>query len=721
VNTGLTLTTAADAVRAYHSFYPTNASPNSLYPICAAIDAVPAEPVPSCDSLTATPGAITVGDTVTLAWETSNATDVFINNGVGAVDLDGSVEVSPLEDTTYVMTVFGTEDQSVDCEVPVTVSEDPVPVCTAFTATPDALPVGGGEVTLDWEVGNAETVSISPIVGTTSDLVSSQTVSVTESTTFTLTATDDNGDTVSCQAPVAVADPEPPFTCADNVDFTASDTSIDRGDSLTLTWSTTNVDTVSISNLNTDALSGSETVSPSSDTTYVLTATRGEEQIECPVAIDVSRGGGGGGGGGSASPRCDLEISKTEIEAGEQITLEWETTSARSVTLIDDEGEVLFTTDDYLARDKEDFYDGSITLEPTRDTEYTLIAERGNRDRECRVEVEVEDDDGGVTVLETRDQEPLVAGISLSQVPYTGFEAGPFMTFMFYALLVAWSLFLTYLLVIRNRTQATHEGVVTETAPTATDNGLAMKQAEATRPDVFAPSVTAQRATPTATAPSNLPTGAPTTETSESTTAPVVNAQPHQADDALVTELENRAHTQKALLSSDAVRYFVSTTEGTVERNQSLDTVIAEAKKHYPLEDGWLVINEARMRELCTTCELNQTASSHEPYTPATVPTGTGSLAEAIVTGNVVAAYEMIGNRPMFALADAAADLDAVYRSRQGSDVTVSELLLEETKELSDAQIKNMINALTGALDGTYTDEASAVKMAIMKAIKEIA
>jgi hypothetical protein len=57
---------------------------------------------------------------------------------------------------------------------------------------------------------------------------------------------------------------------------------------------------------------------------------------------------------------------------------------------------------------------------------------------------------------------------------------------------------------------------------------------------------------------------------------------------------------------------------------------------------------------------------------------------------------------------------------RKGETVSISELLKAETTSLSDDQIKNMIQSLTGAIDGTYTDEASAVKVAIMKAIKEI-
>jgi predicted nucleic acid-binding protein len=57
---------------------------------------------------------------------------------------------------------------------------------------------------------------------------------------------------------------------------------------------------------------------------------------------------------------------------------------------------------------------------------------------------------------------------------------------------------------------------------------------------------------------------------------------------------------------------------------------------------------------------------------------------------------------------------------RKGESVMVSDLLVKETANLSDEQIKNMIASLTGAIDGTYTDEASAVKVAIMKAVKEL-
>ncbi|HEY0964334.1 MAG TPA: DUF11 domain-containing protein [Candidatus Paceibacterota bacterium] len=669
------------------------------------------DPAPSCDSFTANPSTIMVGGSSVLSWNTSHATRVVINNGIGDVAADGSTTVSPLATTVYRLTVFGTENRSVNCEVPVTVSQDEVPVCEYFTASPNSLSSNGGNVTLNWKTVRANNVSISPNIGGVS-AEGSRTVNVTSSTNFVLTATDLDGDTVSCAAPVTVAQQEV-FTCENNVTFTATDYNIEEGDDTTLNWSTSNVDSVSISNINATSLSGSRTVDPRNDTTYVLTAKKGNKSVDCPLTIRVDEDNGGGGGG-SKTPRCELTISDKNIKRGDQITLRWKTSNATEVKIKDNHGKTLIDTDKYLSRDKDEYYDGSLKLKPTRDTEYTLTAERGSKDRTCKVKVDVDD----ITVLTDRDQKPLVSGIALSNVPYTGFEAGPLLTMFFYTLLIAWALLISYLIVIRRRPVVQGgEAILVETPSPAT---LSMKQAESVRPDVFAETITPTYAHSTVAAPANLPTGTPVIGYANAVEVrnPV---NPHHVTDEVVTAIENRAHAQYALLSSDAIRHFISTTAGNVERNEALDKVISEAKTQYPLEDGWIIINEARMQNLCEACQVNAVASQAAPYVPAVVPTGSSSLAEAIVTGNIVAAYEMIGNRPMFALADAAADLDSVVRARRGENVSLSALLKTETDKLSDDKLKNMIAALTGAIDGTYSDEASAVKMAIMKAVKEVA
>ena len=654
------------------------------------------DPAPSCDSFTATPTTIVVGGNATLAWQTTNASRVVINNGVGEVAADGSKIVAPLTTTTYQLTAFGTQNRTVTCDVPVTVSNDPVPVCEFFTASPSTLPSNGGTVTLNWKLNGATSASIAPTIGSVATQ-GSQTTNVTSNTTFILTGTDADGDQVTCAAPVTLATSQV-FSCPNNVSFTASDYSIEEGEDITLNWSTTNVDSLTISNINSTALSGSTTVEPRSDTTYTLTATKNGQSINCPISIEVDEDNGGGGGG-SSSPRCELTISDNKIKRGEQITLKWDTSRATKVEIEDNHGKTIMTTDKYSSKEKDEYYDGSIKLKPTKDTTYTLVASKGSKDRTCKVKVEVDD----LTVITDRDQQPLVAGISLSNVPYTGFEAGPVLTVFFYTLLAAWALFVSYLII--SRRQPVAEFMAISPSPAS----QSMKQSEAVRGDVFVPTMVAS--TVSVVTPTNLPTG----------TAVVGYESFNQVSDDLVTTLENRAHAQNALLSSDAIRHFISTTEGNLERNDALDEVIAEAKAQYPLEDGWIVINEARMQNLCEVCTVNHVASANAPFVPTVIPEGSSSLAEAIVTGNIVAAYEMIGGRPMFALADAAADLDAVVRNRRGETNRISDLLASETANLSEQTLKNMITALTGALDGTYTDEASAVKMAIMKAVKEIA
>lgn len=81
-------------------------------------------------SLSASPNTITVGQSTTLSWSTTNATAVTIS-GIGPVALSGSQEVSPGETTLYTLTATGqggTETAAFMVEV----------------IQPSILPIGGG-------------------------------------------------------------------------------------------------------------------------------------------------------------------------------------------------------------------------------------------------------------------------------------------------------------------------------------------------------------------------------------------------------------------------------------------------------------------------------------------------------------------------------------------------------------------------------------------------
>src|SRR5690348_17573347 len=65
----------------------------------------PPPPAPTA-SLSASPNSVDKGQSTTLTWQTTNATDVSID-GVGAVEPNGSRQVTPTDSTTYHLVAKG--------------------------------------------------------------------------------------------------------------------------------------------------------------------------------------------------------------------------------------------------------------------------------------------------------------------------------------------------------------------------------------------------------------------------------------------------------------------------------------------------------------------------------------------------------------------------------------------------------------------------------------
>jgi peptidoglycan-associated lipoprotein len=83
----------------------------------------PPTPAPTI-SLTASPSAIEKGQSTTLTWNSSNATGVTIDNGVGTVEASGSRTIRPTESTTYMAKAAGPGGNAV-AEARVTVTAPP--------------------------------------------------------------------------------------------------------------------------------------------------------------------------------------------------------------------------------------------------------------------------------------------------------------------------------------------------------------------------------------------------------------------------------------------------------------------------------------------------------------------------------------------------------------------------------------------------------------------
>ena len=85
-------------------------------------------------SFSATASQIEQGQPTTLKWQTSNASDVSIDNGIARVDNSGETTVRPPNSTTYVLTAKGnggTQQRSLNIVVEAKVEKAPAPVARA--------------------------------------------------------------------------------------------------------------------------------------------------------------------------------------------------------------------------------------------------------------------------------------------------------------------------------------------------------------------------------------------------------------------------------------------------------------------------------------------------------------------------------------------------------------------------------------------------------------
>ncbi len=298
---------------------------------------VTVNPLPTIDTFTATPGSINNGDTTTLSWTTTNASSASIDKGIGTVAVSGSVDASPLVTTTYTITAvnaYGTRSAGVT----VTVTQLPT---VNISASPGTITSGASAV-LSWNSTNADTVSIDQNIGVVA-LSGSRGVSPAVTTTYTITATNTNG-TVTDSVTVTVGN----LPTIDT--FSAGPVAVTQGEPSTLTWATTNADSVSIDQgIGSVVGSGSYSVTPAATTTYTLTAANTYGSVTGSVTVTVGQ-----------LPRVDISNSPDTITEGGTVTLSWTSINADSCSIDSGIGTVALS--------------GSVSVTPTVTTIYTITA-----------------------------------------------------------------------------------------------------------------------------------------------------------------------------------------------------------------------------------------------------------------------------------------------------------------------------------------------------------
>jgi hypothetical protein len=229
---------------------------------------------PPAISFSATPDDIASGQTSTLVWDTTNATSVTIDNGIGSQPVSGSVVVQPTLTTTYTLTATGPGGTST-AQATVTVTNRPI---ISFIASRTRI-VAGSSLTLIWSVSNSRTVSIDNGIGPV-PASGSINVSPTTTTTYTMTAIGAAGDSF---AEVTIEVIEVPQI----ITFTATPSTISPGGSATIEWSVDGVDFVTIDPIGDEFAEGSLDVSPKKTTVYRLTATNAAGTASATVTVTV--------------------------------------------------------------------------------------------------------------------------------------------------------------------------------------------------------------------------------------------------------------------------------------------------------------------------------------------------------------------------------------------------------------------------------------------------
>jgi hypothetical protein len=256
------------------------------------------------------------GDPITYQWSQVSGPSVSIS-GMNTA----RASFTAVEGQSYGFRLVVRDDQGqqgVDTVTVTTTTTEPVQIAR-FQAVPDRIRTGE-QSTLDWQVLNATTVTITTIGDV--QLNGQRAVSPTQTTQYRLTARNARGQEATAVATVTVEE----LPRAQFLSCTVSPGNIISGESATLSWATANADEVSISpGIGRVDAAGSTVVTPTQNTTYTLTATNARGPVNCSVTVQVTAG---------TAPRVvAFAASPMTITAGQAATLTWNVENADSVEI----------------------------------------------------------------------------------------------------------------------------------------------------------------------------------------------------------------------------------------------------------------------------------------------------------------------------------------------------------------------------------------------------
>lgn len=253
---------------------------------------IPGVPAPTV-TLTVSPATVNMGGSAIITWATTNAQSaIAMGSWSGSQALSGNVSTGPLTaTTTFTLTATGaggTTSQTATVVVDA-VAPTPAPTLT-LTASPTTI-TAGQSATLTWVSANATTVTASG--GWTGSLAhsgSQSTGALNTTTTYTLVAVGPGGTTAPTSVTVNV-------NALPVINFTVNPTSLSPGGSAQLSWTTSNVTTLTGT--------GGTTGWPGAKTTGVGNQSTGPLQNNTTFTLN------GTGPGGTVSASVSVTVAPT--------------------------------------------------------------------------------------------------------------------------------------------------------------------------------------------------------------------------------------------------------------------------------------------------------------------------------------------------------------------------------------------------------------------------
>jgi len=323
-------------------------------------------PRPVIISFKAEPSTIERKKTARLSWIiTGDDTTATINQGIGNVKLNDSIEVQPASTTKYTLCARNSAGP-IYKYVTVVVQEIP-PHISQFGVAPPKI-TRGQSATLTWSVaGDVDSVEIEPEIGTV-NAQDERKVFPTSTTSYVLIAKGPRGtDTQTASVQVAA-----PLIPPEITEFAASPSTIASGQQATLRWSVRgSLDAVTIQpELGSVEPGGSSIVTPRKSTDYILIARGPAGTVSKHAEVQVSQ---------EQFSIAYFTATPQKVKRGHPAHLAWSVTGPIiAMAISPDIGS--------LQPDKKS---GARDVKPEKDTTYILSVQAGGQTLERSVTIKV--------------------------------------------------------------------------------------------------------------------------------------------------------------------------------------------------------------------------------------------------------------------------------------------------------------------------------------------